>query len=117
MALRQQPSEVRESSGTLGAADAKVTVTFTLSGGGFRYAGVQLVKPSAFSGTVTFQGTVDGTNWFALEAKTMAASGTVVTTATDAGAWRCDVQGLSGIRANVTAFTSGALTCTIRVVA
>jgi hypothetical protein len=64
-----------------------------------------------FVGTVTFEGTIDDTTWFVVGLKT-AADGAAVTTATAAGAFKLPADGpcLSQVRANVTAYTSGAIT-------
>lgn len=64
-----------------------------------------------FVGTVSFEGTIDDANWFAVGLKT-AADGAAVTSATAAGAFKLPADGpeLSQFRANVTAYTSGAIT-------
>lgn len=64
-----------------------------------------------FVGTVSFEGTIDDTNWFAVGLKT-AADGAAVTSATAIGAFKLPADGpcLSQFRANVTAYTSGAIT-------
>lgn len=61
--------------------------------------------------TVTFQGTVDGTNWEDVKATDLK-TGTAATTATADGQFRADVRGLLKFRANLTAWTSGATTVT-----
>jgi hypothetical protein len=58
-----------------------------------------------FTATVTFEGTVDGTNWVAMN-MVPAASATGASTATTAGFWSTDTRGLAGLRARVSAFTS-----------
>jgi len=58
-----------------------------------------------FVGTVTFEGTVDNTNWVSLQAMN-SANGTVATTATAAGVYVAFVGGFSQARARVT-WTSG----------
>jgi hypothetical protein len=61
--------------------------------------------------TVSFQGTIDGTNWFAVGLKT-AADGAAVTSATADGAFKLPIDGpiLRQFRANITAYTSGTIT-------
>ena len=64
-----------------------------------------------FTATVTFEGTVDDSNWFAVGLKT-AADGAAVTMATAAGAFKLPIDGppLSQFRARVSAYTSGSVT-------
>lgn len=64
-----------------------------------------------FVGTITFEGTIDDTSWFAVGLKT-AADGAAVTTATAPGAFKLPADGpaLSQFRARVSAYTSGAIT-------
>jgi hypothetical protein len=61
--------------------------------------------------TVSFEGTIDGTNWFAVGLKT-AADGVAVTSATANGAFKLPNDGpvLRQFRANITAWTAGAVT-------
>ena len=69
-----------------------------------------------FTATVTFQGTIDGTNWFTV-AVIPAGSGVniaSVTTATAAGAWVGNGNGMVQVRAIATAFTSGTINVTLR---
>jgi predicted secreted protein len=63
-----------------------------------------------FSGTVTFEGTVDGTNWVDIEMVSLGNSTTVSTTATAAGIWRGNVVGLTEVRVRVSTYASGAIT-------
>jgi hypothetical protein len=69
-----------------------------------------------FSATVTFEGTVDDSTWFAVEMLPLAGTQTAVTTATAPGQWtpRCQTLALSQFRARVSAFTSGAVTAVAR---
>lgn len=64
-----------------------------------------------FVGTVSFEGTIDDSNFFPVGLKT-AADGAAVTSATAAGAFKLPIDGpmLSQFRANITAYTSGAIT-------
>lgn len=68
-----------------------------------------------FEGTVTFEATVDGTNWFTIQGASLADAATLATTATAAGAFRFQVRGLYAIRARVSAYVSGAITVAIGV--
>ncbi len=63
-----------------------------------------------FEATVTFEATIDGTNWAALEVALLGASSTVATTATAAGLWAADCKGLTQVRARISTYVSGAVT-------
>jgi len=69
-----------------------------------------------FVGTITFQGTIDGTNWFNISV--VPAGGGVnvaaVTTTAAVGAWVGSANGMQQVRANMTAYTSGSATITLR---
>lgn len=69
-----------------------------------------------FTATVTFQGTINGTDWFTCAV--LPAGGSVnvasVTTATAAGAWVGHGSGFAQVRAIATAFTSGTINVTVR---
>lgn len=62
-----------------------------------------------FVGTVTFEGTVDGSNWVSVQVQNVA-DGTVSTTATAAGVFLANIAGLAQMRARVSTYTSGAIT-------
>lgn len=69
-----------------------------------------------WSATVTFQGTIDGTNWFNI-AVIPAGGGTSVATATTAtanGAWWGNANGCQQVRVTATAYTSGSITVVLR---
>jgi hypothetical protein len=68
-----------------------------------------------FVGTVTFEGTIDDSSWFAVGLKT-AADAAAVTAPTAPGAWKLPADGpaLSGFRARVSAYTSGSITVKAR---
>ena len=84
------------------AASATATGT-VLNCAGMSSLVVQIT--GTFVATVTWQGTIDGTNWVSLQAENIA-SGAVATTATAAGLYRLSVAGLRLFRANM-AWTSG----------
>lgn len=67
---------------------------------------------SAFSGTVTFEASIDGTNYGALSV-TPVAGGAAVTTATAAGQWVADCAAYANVRARCSTYTSGGYTVTI----
>lgn len=64
-----------------------------------------------FVATVTFEGTIDDSNWVAIGLKT-AADAAAVTSATAVGMFKLpqDLDALSQVRARVSAWTSGAVT-------
>lgn len=62
-----------------------------------------------FEATVTFEGTVDGANWVAMEVAAIGDSTSKATTATAAGVFFAECKGLSAVRARVSAFVSGAV--------
>jgi len=62
-----------------------------------------------FVGTVTFEATVDQTNWVAIQAVNLN-DGSAATTATAPGLYACRVVGLKQVRARISAYTSGSIT-------
>lgn len=74
-----------------------------LNTSGLAMVAVQLT--GTYTATVTFQGTVDGSNWVAIQAMNMN-SGAVATTATANGLYIVPVSGLTLFRCNLT-FTAG----------
>ena len=63
-----------------------------------------------FVGVVTFQGSMDNTNWFTLTSCYNVDGSVVAGTVTGTGIFRCNIQGIPVVRANVTTFTSGSFT-------
>ncbi len=59
--------------------------------------------------TITFEATVDGSNWIAV-ACTNLNDGTAATTATANGLFRLTCLGLVSVRARISAYTSGTIT-------
>lgn len=79
-------------------------VTLLLSGG---QAGVAIqIGASVFSGTITFEGSVDGGTYQPLLMMPLGTT-TAVTTATGAGIWTAGVGGLVSVRARMSSYTSG----------
>ena len=72
-------------------------------------AGAAFQVSGTFSGTVTFEATVDGSNWVSLQVANIA-DGSVGTTATAAGIYQAGVAGLTKVRARVSAWVSGSIT-------
>ena len=61
--------------------------------------------------TITFEATIDGTNWVAVLATNLN-NGTDATTATANGLYRITCLGLRQVRARISAWTSGTITVT-----
>lgn len=75
-----------------------------------QYAGtVTYQLTGTFTATIEWQGTIDGTNFVAIQATNLN-SGTAATTATAAGLYRIDATGLRLVRGTTTAYTSGTAT-------
>jgi hypothetical protein len=74
-------------------------------------ATIQVVLTGA--ATISFQGSVDATNYTALECFSIADRTASVTSTTGNGAWRCNVIGLNRIRAPITNCAG----CTVTVLA
>lgn len=71
---------------------------------------VAIIQTSGtFVGTITYEATADGSVFSSLTCYTIGGS-SGVTTATAAAAVRCTVAGWQGVRARVSAFTSGTIT-------
>jgi hypothetical protein len=79
------------------------------SGGASKILTLQVQGMS--SGTITWEATIDGTNWKGLLV-TPLATGTAALTATADGLYSVDVTGLSKFRARISAWASGATTVT-----
>lgn len=96
--------------GSLGALNA--TTTLSLNGN----AGVAADIRGTWVGTITFQGTVDGSNWITTAVIPAGSSSQIasVTTTAATGAWVGNVAGMSQFRVQMTAYTSGTATVTLR---
>lgn len=75
--------------------------------------GVGVQVTGTFSGTLTFEGSLDGVTYTTLSL-TPINSTTAVTTATAAGVWSGGVGGLSVVRVRMSSYTSGTATVTIQ---
>ena len=102
--------------------DASISGSITTNGTGpgttveldarqFSVAGIQVT--GTWTGTLTFEGSVDGTNFIAIGAKPVATDATPVTTTTGNGIWAVNVAGLSSVRARGTAAITGTAVVTI----
>lgn len=100
---------------TVAAAENAATVL------GFPSPGsVSVQITGTLSATITFEATVDGTNWVAasmIPVGQQAAYATAVTTATAAGIWSANTNAVAGFRARCSAYTSGSPVVTIRYAA
>lgn len=61
--------------------------------------------------TITWEATIDGTNWVAIQFTNLN-DGAAATTATANGLYRATVLGLVSVRARISAWTSGTITVT-----
>jgi len=97
-------------SGTLGVLNATVELHLTGS------SGFALDVRGTFVATITVQGTIDGGNWFTLSVLPAgsATNTALVSTATAAGAWVGNANGLHAVRVIATAYTSGTATIVLR---
>lgn len=65
-----------------------------------------------FSGTVTFEATVDGTNYVAVAVVPVGGTRTLTTTVTAPGVWQMNVAGYTSARARCSTYTSGSIVIT-----
>lgn len=89
----------------LGAAEEALTIGGGLGAG--RVIAFQLA--GTFDATVTFEATVDGTNYVAIGAFPVSESGTASTTATTAGIYRVRSSGVASVRARCSTYASGTI--------
>lgn len=68
------------------------------------------------SATITFEATVDGTNWVSFH-MLPSSSTTPASNTTAVGAWSASTGGYAGIRARCSAYTSGSPVVTVRYTA
>jgi hypothetical protein len=95
-------------SATLGAAEAALTLSALTADT------VVVQVTGTFTGTITFEASVDGTNYVAIAMKASAqtTATTLVTTATAAGVFSLNIQGLPNFRARMSAYTDGSAVVT-----
>lgn len=77
--------------------------------GGLGAVGVQVEGITV--ATVIFEGTIDGSTWYAIRAMNKN-SGAVASQATADSIWELPVTGLQQVRARISAYTSGTITVT-----
>lgn len=81
----------------------------TASGGGHTTLTMQV--RGITSATITFEATVDGTNWVAIQATNLG-TGSAATTTTADGLFRLTTLGLDSVRARISTYASGTITVT-----
>jgi hypothetical protein len=99
-----------KSTTTVAAAQDAATISGLPSVGS---VGIQVT--GTFSATITFEATVDGTNYVALNCLPSNSS-TTASTATAAGAFTVSSGGYAAVRARCSAYTSGSPVLTVRYV-
>ena len=104
------PNFRNSTNGTIAANDTSVTLAYRE----FFNGGVGIQVTGTFSGTITFEMSIDGTNFVAALA-TNVTSGAEATTTTATGVFKFDAVGALVVRARSTAWTSG--TATVHLVA
>jgi len=87
-------------------------IDFTVDG----YGVSMLQVTGTFSATITFYGSIDGTNFVAISA-TDTNTGAIGTTATAAGIFRVNCAGYQKVRAVISGYASGTITVTGRALA
>ena len=99
-------------SATLNAQEEALTLTALTADS------VVLQVTGTFTGTITFEASVDGTNYaeIAVKASTQTTATTLVTTTTAAGLFSLNIQGLPNFRARMSSYTSGDAVVTASVV-
>jgi hypothetical protein len=90
-------------SATLGAEEAALTLSALTADT------VVVQVTGTFTGTITFEASVDGTNYvaIAMKASSQTAAATLVTTTTAVGLFSVAIQGFPHFRARMSAYTSG----------
>lgn len=83
----------------------------SLSVSGFGAVAVQV--RGTYSGTLSFEGSVDGSTWVAINLLPIAGT-TAVSTTTGTGVWNGGVGGLSIVRVRMSSYTSGTAVVTIK---
>lgn len=72
------------------------------------YASLGVQISGTFTGTITFEGTLDGTNWHSIVG--MKSDGTTDSSTEATGLWVFSIVGLAAFRANVNPISAGAVT-------
>lgn len=109
MTLTVATMTLNKAQGSVTAADETITMARTNGNG------VAFQLTGTWTGTITFEASVDGTNFVAFNV-TPSNSGTDVSTATANGAWSKANNGYAAFRARFSTATSGTPVITIRSV-
>lgn len=96
--------------GTVTGTDETITLLRLITSGG-----VAIQLSGTWTGTVTFEATVNGTNWVAFNV-TPSNSGTDASTATAVGCWSKQNNGYTAVRCRFSTASSGTATVSIRSV-
>lgn len=102
------PAYRNTTNGTISALNGAVTLAWRE----FYNGGVGVQVTGTFSGTLTYQMTIDGTNWVAVQA-TNVTTGAAATTTTATGIAFFNVVGAQSVRVTATAWTSGSAVVTV----
>lgn len=94
---------------TLQSAAVATGVGVAMDVAGLRWVGVQVAGIT--SATITWQVTIDGTNWLGILAAPPS-TGTGALTTTADGVFVVDVKGVAQFRANITTWATGTITVT-----
>jgi len=97
----------RTATGNLTAAAQTVAVV----GAGDGNVGLQIT--GTWVATLQFEGTIDGTNWFAMNAHAIGTTASLITSTTANGQWRLMSGGCVQVRVRCSAFTSGTAVVTL----
>ena len=102
------PAYRNTTNGTISALNGAVTLAWRE----FYNGGVGVQVTGTFSGTLTFQMTIDGTNWVNVQA-TDVSTNTAATTTTTTGIRFFNVVGAQSVRVTATVWSSGSAVCTV----
>lgn len=110
---------------TASALQVEVKPTLTTAGGNIQgtailakgYTTATFHVCCAFNATVTFKATVDGTNFEPLGCVPVENQSALVASTTLRGIWRCNVIGLTQIRADISQYVSGVINVNVGMTA
>jgi hypothetical protein len=90
------------------AATANGTAVLCTEASGGAYTTLTVHVEGINGDTITFEATIDGTNWIAIQFTNLN-SGSAGTTATADGLYRATVLGLKQVRARISTYSSGTI--------